>query len=57
MKRVNRCARPTCGRKFGLVRHFIRGGAYCSKECQKKHNAEKTAEDTQKRRWLQWLNS
>ncbi len=56
MKRVNKCARPACGRKFGLVRYFQRCEAYCCQECKRKDTAEKTAKaEADRRRWLAYL--
>lgn len=57
MKRVNKCARPECSKKFGLVRYFQRCEAYCSQSCKKRHTAQITAESEQKRKFLQFLCS
>lgn len=61
MRRKLTCARPGCGRRFGLMRSRARkwwGGEthYCSDFCKRFDTAQKNAEAVKKRQWLQFLS-
>lgn len=55
--RQNKCERPQCDRKFGLIRQRKGSHQYCSEDCKRKHTAEETAKHNEaKRRFHAWLN-